>query len=1127
MLKKILAALTTALLAAGLSVVAVAVPASATAYPPTGSAANDADNWEVLEGEVCTKIDESVAPPYILPAPPTGFEWSKIITKAGSGDAANTIHVAGTGTAANTVYHEELVEGTAVQHATKDSISHLILCATPIPFTWDWEYADPTCTALTVSYPVNIPSGQANDVNIRIVYGAGYSQTITLNFHNNTGTWSGTKVFTYSSHPNWPANIGPYKVVWTQVGGTNYHWQGEVTCGTPYDASAEVTFTTPTCDAGQDIALGAIANATWGDLDIDAEGNYSVTATANEGHLFPGGLATKTFSGTLLGPDTSQCEPDLECLPRSAVSYTYVPATNSGVITVVNPNPSKYSNELCQGFWVTATSWKYTTTTKWPQIRDVVQKLPKITSVGTYPYVAAVQCGQGDIYASFLAQPDPTEWLYGPSNPFPETFLHNMGFTGPSPTWTQTEPGCNQIPVEPPVPHAITECGVYGSIDIPADTEYVTYTLTGNGQTGINTVTATAVTPYVLSGYPAGGWTFDLGEYTDCELTLTIDYVRDCAVDPTNTWRVYNTGEDTVVVTYGSGQTHQATPGYSIFETPRADETMQISWGQTGSGIAPGTASATAGLDYTGDDEPCYTEPDVSHVVGVCVYDENANPADRALSITYDNTASSVAVTFSLVGFGGVYDRTVAAGETYTFSAPNVTPAGGSYTVTAAGEEFTFSVPECETYDKPEPKTRDEVVPVYDCESAEATVTTTTYTTDWVFNPTTLTWEEGEEVAGTPVVTTRPMTPEEIAEEVCLVVASDPEASTCEANAETQFTSWIRVELNDNIEYRIDGELVTSEYTEVTPGEHTVVATALNGYTLQGAQPEPDDWTDTTHTWTFTAVDSATECGPTLEGSFATGVCEGDAPWIDWSVAMSDPYNRATSHHAYLVITDGTNTETLDLGELVYNDATGKWELSDQTLWPGASVDAEGNATGWPGWEQLEDGTWQETTGNFAWTRDTSSATFVVNPELAIDLTYPDATPECSDPDDNPTLAQVLPEFSSTPLTCTAAGSYTIGAEFGAVSWTVNGVPTAAGTYQVKTPGTVTLEATPTNPDDSFDDAWVDEPVVLAFAFPDGSCTTLLALTGAATSAGIVWAAALVALTGVGILLMRRKTTAQ
>ena len=95
------------------------------------------------------------------------------------------------------------------------------------PFSWDWEYDNPACDALTVDYPWDIPAGQANDANIRFQTATGQ---FTLNFHNNASTWSGTHVFDFPSHPQWPAGLTTYHVVWVQVGGTNYHWQGDVSC---------------------------------------------------------------------------------------------------------------------------------------------------------------------------------------------------------------------------------------------------------------------------------------------------------------------------------------------------------------------------------------------------------------------------------------------------------------------------------------------------------------------------------------------------------------------------------------------------------------------------------------------------------------------------------------------------------------------------------------------------------------------------------------------------------------------------------------------------------------------------------------------------------------------------------
>jgi len=94
------------------------------------------------------------------------------------------------------------------------------------PFSWDWEYGDPTCAGVTVDYPSNIPDGQANDVNIRVETDHGQQ---TLNFHRNEGFWSGSTPFNLADHPQW-AGASEYHITWVQVGGTNYHWQGDVGC---------------------------------------------------------------------------------------------------------------------------------------------------------------------------------------------------------------------------------------------------------------------------------------------------------------------------------------------------------------------------------------------------------------------------------------------------------------------------------------------------------------------------------------------------------------------------------------------------------------------------------------------------------------------------------------------------------------------------------------------------------------------------------------------------------------------------------------------------------------------------------------------------------------------------------
>jgi LPXTG-motif cell wall-anchored protein len=128
-----------------------------------------------------------------------------------------------------------------------------------------------------------------------------------------------------------------------------------------------------------------------------------------------------------------------------------------------------------------------------------------------------------------------------------------------------------------------------------------------------------------------------------------------------------------------------------------------------------------------------------------------------------------------------------------------------------------------------------------------------------------------------------------------------------------------------------------------------------------------------------------------LDGSVAVGECLNDAPWIAYDVVLTGVEGDLTAHTASLVLTDGTSTETIVLGALT-EDGT----LSGRTLWPGASVADDGvTPTGWPGWE-LVDGTWVETDGNYAWTRGDLTATLVVNPEIAVDLVYPVATPNCA-----------------------------------------------------------------------------------------------------------------------------------
>ena len=215
------------------------------------------------------------------------------------------------------------------------------------PFDWNWQYTAPTCTATTVDYPSNIPSGQANDANIRFRTASGQ---FTLNFHNNTGTWSGTHAFTYTDHPNWPAGLTSYDVVWVQIGGTNYHWQGSVECRPvvvvppvdvpPFDWNWE--YPTPTCTALNVVYPSNIPSGQANDANIRFESNvgqftlnfHNNTGTWSGAHAFsytdhpnwPAGVTSYRVVWTQVGGTNYHWQGNVACGADSTPPTTVPPA---------------------------------------------------------------------------------------------------------------------------------------------------------------------------------------------------------------------------------------------------------------------------------------------------------------------------------------------------------------------------------------------------------------------------------------------------------------------------------------------------------------------------------------------------------------------------------------------------------------------------------------------------------------------------------------------------------------------------------------------------------------------------------------------------------------------------------
>ncbi|MEO7121818.1 MAG: hypothetical protein ABI400_01610 [Lacisediminihabitans sp.] len=84
-------------------------------------------------------------------------------------------------------------------------------------------------------------------------------------------------------------------------------------------------------------------------------------------------------------------------------------------------------------------------------------------------------------------------------------------------------------------------------------------------------------------------------------------------------------------------------------------------------------------------------------------------------------------------------------------------------------------------------------------------------------------------------------------------IDTDPTASSCTNLTDgTNFTSWISIQLDKGVVYKIDGTVVTSQYTQVTPDVvHHVTAEAAAGFTLAGTHA---------HEWDLIATDTADSC---------------------------------------------------------------------------------------------------------------------------------------------------------------------------------------------------------------------------------------------------------------------------
>jgi len=122
-----------------------------------------------------------------------------------------------------------------------------------------------------------------------------------------------------------------------------------------------------------------------------------------------------------------------------------------------------------------------------------------------------------------------------------------------------------------------------------------------------------------------------------------------------------------------------------------------------------------------------------------------------------------------------------------------------------------------------------------------------------------------------------------------------------------------------------------------------------------------------------------------LDVSAFSPQCVGEAPYVSYAIK---PIGFTSSGPATLTFYDmnGNFVEKIVVPT-----------LSGQVVYPGASVDANGNATDWPGWTQAPNGSWIPDDSD-ADLREGVTVKVEVNPTATAAVSYPPATSSCFGP---------------------------------------------------------------------------------------------------------------------------------
>ncbi len=139
------------------------------------------------------------------------------------------------------------------------------------------------------------------------------------------------------------------------------------------------------------------------------------------------------------------------------------------------------------------------------------------------------------------------------------------------------------------------------------------------------------------------------------------------------------------------------------------------------------------------------------------------------------------------------------------------------------------------------------------------------------------------------------------------------------------------------------------------------------------------------------------ECA--LVAGTVDAVCQGDVPYLGYEVGLPEGVTVDAENPLTITFLHPTGGE---------NYVVTNQPLTGTILWPGASAEEPQQ---WPGFVRNEDGSYTQTEGNYAWTRDGVQVLFEVNPSFSTVVDYPPATSACA----NPPVAPVAAEDVTAP----------------------------------------------------------------------------------------------------------------